>query len=130
MTEHPLRLVRENNQTVKSEKAKHNLGGLDSAKYAKRLVLFRADPSMLDHLLGLARPHIPGMADSEVVRKVLMHNPDCVWVVSRKQGFNPTAPVGEGFIAMLPLTAKGLHRLAIKAFNGADPELSLDCLAR
>jgi len=79
MTEHPLRLVRENDHTVKPEKTRHDLGGLDSAKFAKRLVLFRADPSMLDHLLDLARPHIPGMADGGVVRKVLMHNPDCVW---------------------------------------------------
>lgn len=125
MTEHPLRLVRENPQTVKPEKAKHDLGGLESAKYAKRLVLFRADPSMLEHLLGLARPHIPGMAENEVVRKVLEYNPDCLWVVARKQTFDPAAPMGEGFIAMLPLTAKGLHRLAIKTFNGADPDLSL-----
>lgn len=125
MTEHPLRLVRENDHTVKPEKGKHDLGGLDSAKFAKRLVLFRADPSMLDNLLDLARPHIPGMADGDVVRKVLRHNPDCVWVVSRKHGFDPAAPIGEGFIAMLPLTAKGLHRLATKAFNGADPDLAL-----
>ena len=53
------------------------------------------------------------------------HNPDCVWVVARKRRFNPAAPVGEGFIAMLPLNAKGLHRLATKTFDGADPDLSL-----
>ena len=43
MTEHPLRLVRENDHTVKPEKGKNELGGLDSAKFAKRLGLFRAD---------------------------------------------------------------------------------------
>jgi len=125
MTEHPLRLVRENPETVKQGKAKHHLGSMDSARYAKHLVLFRADPSMLDHLIGLARPHIPGMAGPEIVRKILAHNPDCVWVVSRKHQFQPTKPVGEGFFAMLPLNAKGLHRLAIKTFNGADPDLCL-----
>jgi predicted GNAT family N-acyltransferase len=125
MTEHPLRLVRENPKTVKRENAKHPLGSLDSSKYAKHLVLFRAVPSMLDHLIGLAQSHIPGMAGPEIVRKILAHNPDCVWVVSRKSKFNPEMPVGEGFIAMLPLTAKGLHRLAIKAFDGANPDLGL-----
>ena len=125
MTEHPLRLVRENPKTVKQENAKHHLGSLDSSKYAKHLVLFRAEPSMLDHLIGLARPHIPGIAGAEIVRKVLEHNPDCLWVVARKRTFNPAVPVGEGFFAMLPLTGKGLHRLATKSFNGADPDLSL-----
>jgi predicted GNAT family N-acyltransferase len=125
MTEHPLRLVRENHKSVKREKARHPLGNLDSSRYAKHLVIFRADPSMLDHLIGLASPHIPGMAGSDVVRKVLAHNPDCVWVMARKSRFNPAAPVGEGFVAMLPLTGKGLHRLATKTFNGADPDLSV-----
>src|SRR5215469_5795023 len=59
MTEHPLRLVRENTPTVKREKAKHYLGNMDSAKYAKYLVLFRATPAMLDPLLDEARLHIP-----------------------------------------------------------------------
>ena len=81
---------------------------------------------MLDHLIGLASPHIPGMAGSRYrPERCLAHNPDCVWVIARKRKFNPAAPVGEGFIAMLPLTGKGLHRLATKTFNGADPDLSL-----
>lgn len=125
MTEHPLRLVRENLEAVKQEKTKHPLGSLDSTKYAKHLVLFRAKPSMLDGLIRLASPHIPGMANSQTVRKVLMHNPDCVWVVARRRKFDPSAPVGEGFIAMLPLTAKGLYRLATKTIDGSDPDLNL-----
>jgi predicted GNAT family N-acyltransferase len=122
MTEHPLRLVRENPRTVKQEKPRHPLGALDSARYAKHLVLFRAKLSMVDHLVALAAPHIPGLADPEIVRKVLKYNPDCVWAIAHKRKF-PSA--GEGFIAMLPLNAKGLHRLAAKTFNGADPDLSL-----
>jgi len=122
MTEHPLRLVRENPKTVKQEKARHPLGGLDSARYAKHLVLFRAELSTVDHLVALASPHIPGLAGSEIVRRVLKYNPDCVWAIAHKRRL-PSA--GEGFIAMLPLNAKGLHRLAAKTFNGADPDLSL-----
>jgi predicted GNAT family N-acyltransferase len=125
MTEHPLRLVRENSPTVKREKARHDLGSLDSTKYAKHLVLFRADPALLDALLAQARPHIPGMATTEAVQRVLAHNRDCVWAIARRSQYVPGETVGEGFIAMLPLTAKGLHRLAIKEFDGADPDLGL-----
>ena len=125
MTEHPLRLVRENTPTVKREKAKHDLGSLDSAKYAKHLVLFRATSVMLDPILDQARLHIPGMATNIIVQKVLAHNPDCVWAIAHRSRYNPDAPRGEGFIAMLPLTAKGLYRLAMKEFNGADPDLNL-----
>lgn len=125
MTEHPLQLVRENPKTVKQESPRHPLGSLDSARYAKHLVLFRARPAMLENLIRLAGPHIPGMASCSTVRKVLTHNPDCVWAIARRRKFDPAAPVGEGFIAMLPLTAKGLYRLASKIFDGADPDLTL-----
>jgi predicted GNAT family N-acyltransferase len=125
MTEHPLRLVRENPETVKQEKAKHHLGSMDSARYAKYLVLFRADPSKLDHLIDLAKPHIPGMAGVQIVRRILQHNPDCLWALAHKRKFDPAMPLGEGFVAMLPLNAKGLYRLATKTFDGADPDLTL-----
>jgi predicted GNAT family N-acyltransferase len=125
MTEHPLRLVRKNVDLLPKKVGRHLLGQLDSSKYAKHLLLFRAEQSMLDHLVALASPHIPGMAGSDVVRKVFAHNPDCVWVLARKRKFNHDRPSGEGFIAILPLNAKGLHRLATKNFNGADPDLSL-----
>ena len=125
MTEHPLRLVRENLKPAKPLKAKHPLGALDSSRYARHLVLFRANSSMLDHLIDLARPHSPGMADATTVRKVLAHNPDCVWAMAHRRRFDAAEPVGEGFIAMLPLNAKGLHRLATKTFDGANPDLSL-----
>ncbi|HXS05448.1 MAG TPA: GNAT family N-acetyltransferase [Rhizomicrobium sp.] len=125
MTEHPLRLVRENSSTVKHEKAKHYLGSMDSAKYAKHLVLFRTKPDAVHALLEAARQHIPGMASDEVVQRVLAHNPDCLWTIARKAKYNPDAPKGEGFIAMLPLTAKGLYRLAMKEFDGSDPALNL-----
>lgn len=124
MTEHPLRLVRRTPQGTPS-KAKHQLDQLDSTKYAKHLVLFHASACMIGDLVGLAAPHIPGMANAETVRKVLSHNPDCVWAVCRTRNFDRASPVGEGFFAMLPLTAKGLHRLALKSFDGTDPDLTL-----
>src|SRR5690348_4211258 len=97
MTEHPLRLVRENFPTVKHEKAKHHLGSMDSAKYAKHLALFRANAQMLNRLVELAAAHIPGMAGLDTVRRVLEHNPDCVWAIARRSKYNPAVPTGEGF---------------------------------
>ena len=128
MTEHPLRLVRENPKTVKQEKARHRLDELESSRFAKHLVLFRVEPWMLDRLVNLAKAHIPGLTGADIVGKVLSHNPDCVWAVAHRRDFNPEAPIAEGFFAMLPLTRKGLHRLAIKAFDGADPDLRLIAL--
>lgn len=125
MTEHPLRLLRRNIELTPSQKPRRQLDQLDSTKIAKHLVLFRADLAMVDHLVALANAHIPGMANADTVRKVLAHNPDCVWAVARKRNFDPSAPMGEGFFAMLPLTGKGLHRLALKTFNGADPDIGL-----
>lgn len=125
MTEHPLRLVRRNLETTLPEKPRRQLDKLDSGKLAKHLVLFRASNSMVDQLIGLASVEIPGLASVDTVSKVLAHNPDCVWAVARKRNFDPSAPSPEGFFAMLPLTGKGLHRLALKTFNGAAPEISL-----
>lgn len=123
MTEHPLRLVRKTSGT--GTKPKHSLGELDSSRYAKHLVLFRAGASMVDPLIQRAKAHIPGMAGSDVVRRILAHNPDCVWALARKRHYDPQTPMGEGFIAMLPLNAKGLYCLATKNFSGSNPDLDL-----
>lgn len=125
MTEHPLRLVRKDSEPQRRKGIKRRLDQLDSSRLARYLVIFRAHPETLERLVSLARPHIPGMAEDCTVRRVVAHNPDCVWAVARKRTFEPSAPIGEGFFAMLPLTAKGLHQLALKTFNGADPDLAL-----
>jgi predicted GNAT family N-acyltransferase len=125
MTEHPLRLLRPAQEAAPPQQATRQLDQLDSSKLAKHLVIFRATVPMLDHLIGLASVHIPGLAGPEIVGAVLRHNPDCVWAVARKRNFHVDNPVGEGFFAMLPLTAKGLFQLASKTFNGANPDLDL-----
>jgi predicted GNAT family N-acyltransferase len=50
----------------------------------------------------------------------MQHNPDCFWAIQRK-----TSAEAEGFVAMLPLTREGLARLAMRTFDGSNPELSL-----
>ena len=42
-----------------------------------------------------------------------------MFAVARKSRFNPDAPSGEGFIAILPLNSRGLKSLALDALNTA-----------
>lgn len=121
MTEHPLKLVRAGD-CPKPVKPKHPLGELDAERVAKHLVLFKQDDAGLDQLVDRARAQIPGMTDNSIVRKVLSHNPDCVWAISRRTKYDPAHPRGEGFIAMLPLTEAGLKLLAMGTLNTADPD--------
>jgi predicted GNAT family N-acyltransferase len=124
MTEHPLHLVRTEESTLPSE-PKHPLGQLDAGRVARHLVLFRPDRQGVEALVAKARASIPGMTEIAVVQKVLAHNPDCVWAIARRRSYYPAAPAGEGFIAMLPLTAAGLRHLAANTLNTRDPELRL-----
>ncbi|MGH7555461.1 MAG: GNAT family N-acetyltransferase, partial [Longimicrobiales bacterium] len=124
MTQHPLHLVRASANT-KSKPAKHPLGELDADRVAKHLVLFRAPAATIENLMAKARSRIPGMTDTSIVNKVLAHNPDCVWAIARKRRYNPDAPEGEGFIAMLPLTAVALNQLAAGTLDTRNPDLNL-----
>jgi predicted GNAT family N-acyltransferase len=123
MTEHPLKLVRTADRP-EPVKPKHPLGEINAERVGKHLVLFRQGEAGLDELVDRARTEIPGMTDNSIVRKVIAHNPDCLWAVARRSKFDATNPVGEGFIAMLPLTEAGLKLLAAGQLNTADPDLA------
>jgi predicted GNAT family N-acyltransferase len=124
MTEHPLHLVRSTeNTTLKS--AKHPLGDLNAERVAKHLVLFRPPAETVEDLVARARTKIPGMTEMSVVYNVLAHNPDCLWAVARRSRYNQDNPAGEGFIAMLPLTAAGLSHLGAGTLDTRSPDLKL-----
>jgi predicted GNAT family N-acyltransferase len=124
MTQHSLQLVRASANT-KGKPAKHPLGQLDADRVAKHLVLFRPRAATIEALVAKARSRIPGMTDTSIVNKVIAHNPDCVWAIARKSRYNPDFPEGEGFIAMLPLTALALNQLAAGALDTRDPDVRL-----
>jgi predicted GNAT family N-acyltransferase len=124
MTQHPLHLVRARENTAPAP-AKHPLGELNADRVAKHLVLFRPPAETMEDLVARARAKIPGMTDISIVDRVFAHNPDCVWAIARRNRYNPDAPAGEGFIAMLPLTAAGLRHLAAGTLDTRDPDLSL-----
>lgn len=121
MAQTQIKLVRNNVSAPRH--GRHKLDELDAAKVAKHLILFRPSEAVVADLMAKARVAIPGIAKTETILKVLRHNPRCMMAIARKSRFNPQAPVGEGFIAILPLTQLGMQQLALNVFNGPDPDL-------
>jgi predicted GNAT family N-acyltransferase len=107
-----------------ARQGKHKLDQLDP-RVARNLVLYQPDEPAAIELIAKARASVPGLADTDQVLKVLRHNPICMMAVARKSKFDPAAPAGEGFIAILPLTRLGLQILALGSFNATAPDLRL-----
>ena len=63
------------------------------------------------------------MADVSEALKVQRHNHHCVMALARKSKFDPAAPVGEGFFAMLPLNSLGMEMLARDALEATRPNV-------
>ncbi len=106
---------------------KHKLDELDAARVAKHLVSFEPSEEVLTALVETARLSIPGLAPVSEAIKVQRHNPLCIMALARKSRFDPIHPVGEGFIAILPLNRLGLEMLALGSFDGASPDVRLIC---
>jgi len=102
---------------------KYKLDEMDAGRVARHLMLFHPTNEMVADLMAKARPAIPGLAETEVVQRIVRHNPVCMFAVARKAKFDPKHPVGDGFIAILPLNQIGLQQLALGLFNGSDPDL-------
>jgi predicted GNAT family N-acyltransferase len=103
---------------------KHRLDQMPS-RMARNLVMFRPSEAILQSLLEKARLEIPGLAETEEVLKTFRYNPEFVMALTRKSRFDPQAPIGEGFIAMLPLNMLGLQHLALGTFDASSPDTRL-----
>jgi predicted GNAT family N-acyltransferase len=102
---------------------KLRLGQLDAAGAAKRLVMFTPSEEIISDLIAKARLSIPGMASVSEAIKVQRHNSNCIMALARKSKFDPAAPKGEGFIAMLPLNNVGMELLALDALDATKPNV-------
>jgi predicted GNAT family N-acyltransferase len=125
MTEAAFRAVHSEEIVTVERHGKHKLDELDASRVAKHLVLFRPSEQVVETLMASARLAIPGLAATADVQRVLRYNPDCMFAVARKSKFNPNAPSGKGFIAILPLNALGLQLLALDALNTGNPDTRL-----
>jgi predicted GNAT family N-acyltransferase len=103
----------------------HSLSCIDTQKLARRLVVFTPGGREIDALVARARVALPGLAQASVVHRVASHNPDVLWAIARRRHFDSSAPVGEGFLAFLPLNHAGMQLLIAGEFDASNPDLSL-----
>jgi predicted GNAT family N-acyltransferase len=92
---------------------------------ARRLVVFTPAGEQIVTLMDLARKAIPALTTAAVVQRVASYNPDCFWAIAHRDRFNIKAPVGEGYVAFLPLTKQGLNQLLDGTLDRRDPPLSV-----
>ncbi len=110
---------------IEEHRDRHKLDELDPARVAKNLVMFTPSEEVLADLVEKARLSIPGLAPTSEALKVLRHNPAAIMALARKRRFDPSNPMGEGFIAILPLTRLGIQTLALGQFDASTPDLRL-----
>lgn len=103
----------------------HSLNGIDAEKLAKRLVVFTPGGKEIDAMVARARVSLPGIASAAVVHRIVSHNPDSLWAISRKQHFDSAEPKGEGFVAFLMLNHAGMEQLIAGKLDASNPDLSL-----
>ena len=92
---------------------------------ARRLVVFNVAGQQIAALMDRARKTIPTLTSAEVVQRVASYNPDCFWAIAHRDRFNVNAPVGEGYVAFLPLTKQGLSQLLDGTLDRRNPPLSV-----
>src|SRR6185312_11813307 len=105
--------------------AKYPLPAKNIETFADDVVVFTQSGAALDNLLARARIDLPGLAGADAVRRVMSHNPDTLWAIARRRGFDAAAPAVDGFVAFLTLNADGLKRLVAGTFDASDPDLAL-----
>jgi predicted GNAT family N-acyltransferase len=115
----------EDTATAPIRHGKHKLDELDPERVAKHLVMFEPNDRVIADLVMEARLHIPGLTGPAEAIRLQHYNPSCVMALARKNKFDPANPVGEGFIAILPLNRLGLEMLALGTFDAASPDLRL-----
>jgi predicted GNAT family N-acyltransferase len=124
----PQKKLTSNNEFSADRSVRHRLDELDPARLAKDLVMFEPSEEIIADLVVKARLSIPGLATASEAIKVHRHNSACIMALARKSRFDPAAPAGEGFFAMLPLNKVGMELLALDALEATRPNVK--CLSR
>jgi predicted GNAT family N-acyltransferase len=126
MTAHDVRVARAARaMTAPPSTPSHPLGDLDLQSVAKRIVAFTPGGVEVETLMARARRDIPGLAGTDVVLRVMSHNPDTFWAVAHRNRYSALAPAGAGFFAFLMLNEAGLAQLAAGSFDAGNPSLAL-----
>jgi predicted GNAT family N-acyltransferase len=101
------------------------LDDLETTKLAKRLVVFMPRGDEIDALVDHVRKDLSGVAGSDVVRRIVAHNPDSLWAIARRDRFDAAEPAGEGLLAFLMLNRRGMQSLFAGTFDASNPDLAL-----
>ena len=123
---HPQKKLTSNNEFLADRNGRHRLDELDPARIAAQLMMFEPSEEVIADLVARARLSIPGIATASEAIKVQRHNPACIMALARKSKFDPAAPAGEGFIAMLPLNKRrhGASRAGRPGSHQAERQVS------
>jgi predicted GNAT family N-acyltransferase len=105
--------------------AKHPLPAENIESFAHNVVVFTPSGKDLEGVLRRAAADLPGLASADVVRRVMSHNPDSLWAIARRNGFDAGAQSTEGFIAFLMLNEEGFRQLREGSFDASSPDLAL-----
>ncbi|MGI9357705.1 MAG: hypothetical protein ACR2PF_21425, partial [Rhizobiaceae bacterium] len=97
-----------------------NLDYMDFTRMGRGLTIHNPSHEQVAALLRMARDKIKGLACEETVKQVYAHNPDCIFVVTRK-GKNGGVPTG--VMAQLPLNAEGHQALFDGTLDTVSPDL-------
>ena len=125
MTAHDSRVTRIAAQILQPQPARHPLDELNPERQSGRLVVFTPSGPQVDSLLSAARKAIGRLATNEAVHRVISHNPDTLWAITRRSHYRSSLPVAEGFVAYLMLNHAGMKGLFNGSLNAADPNLSM-----
>jgi predicted GNAT family N-acyltransferase len=126
MTAHDLRITHAaTNLRSVSRKATHPLAHLQPERLSSGFVVFTPAGDEASRLWESARADIAALTCPDIVRKVITHNPDAFWAITRQGRFDSTNPKGEGFLAFLMLNADGMRGLVTGNLDTRNPDLSL-----
>jgi len=126
MTAHDLRATRAAEALSRMPKSSsHPLAELDPQLLARRLVVFTPNGLEAARLWESARTYIAELTSTEIVQRVMTHNPDSFWAIARRDRFKANAPEGEGFMAFLMLNEAGMKGLVSGELNTKNPDLKL-----
>ena len=107
--------------------AKHPLPASNLPEFAGDVIVFTPSAAQLDRLIAIASADLAALASRDAVARVVTHNPDTLWGISRKASYRAEDQIAEGFIAFLMLNTEGLRSLVEGTFDASDPDLDLLC---
>jgi predicted GNAT family N-acyltransferase len=92
MTAHDRQIALSARPIRSAGKSFRQLDDLDTNRLAKRLVVFMPRASEIDALVAHVRKDLSGVAGSDVVRRIVTHNPDSLWAIARRDRFDAAKP--------------------------------------